>query len=140
MYFLWYFRVYNEEYNQRTEPKFIVFFSQLLALFQICRLCKCEKTLVEVNAYGTMAEVVTVCVNPQCGKRTTWFSQPNFQGTKIAAGNFLLSYGIILAGSSATKVFRALKHMGMTCISLTTFFKYQRVRFSAMFSFKVTLI
>ncbi|CAB4041628.1 Hypothetical predicted protein [Paramuricea clavata] len=73
-----------------------------------------------------MAEVVTVCVNPQCGERTTWFSQPNFHGTKIAAGKFLLSYGIILAGTSATKVFRALKHMGMTCISLTTFFKYQR--------------
>jgi hypothetical protein len=88
-----------------------------------------------VNAYGTMAEVVTVCVNPQCGKHTTWFSQPNFHGTKIAAGNFRLSYGIILAGTSATKVFRALKHMGMTCILLTTFFKYQRVSFSAMFSF-----
>ena len=53
----------------------------------------------------------------------------NFPGTKIAAGNFLLSYGVILAGTSATKVFRTLKHMGMTCISLTTFFKYQRVSF-----------
>ena len=112
------------EYNLRTEPKFIVFFSQLLTLFQICRVCKSDKTLVEVNSHGTMAEVKTTCVNLDCGERTTWFSQPYFPGTKIAAGNLLLSFGILVAGTSATKVFRVLKHMGMTCVSLTTFFKY----------------
>ena len=67
-----------KEYNLRTEPKFIVFFTQLLTLFQICRECKCANALVEVNAHGTMAEVITICVNPGCGKRTTWFSQSNF--------------------------------------------------------------
>ena len=116
-----------KEYNVRTEPKFIVFFTQLLMLFQIFRVCKSDKTLVEVNSHGTMAEVKTTCVNPYCGERTTWFSQPYFPGTKIAAGNLLLSFGILVAGTSATKVFRVLKHMGMTCVSLTTFFKYQRV-------------
>jgi hypothetical protein len=74
-----------------------------------------------------MAEVITICVNPGCGKLTTWFSQPNFPGTKIAAGNLLLSFGNLVAGTSATKVFRVLRHMGMTCVSLTTFFKYQQV-------------
>ena len=93
------------------EPKFIVFFPNYWPS-NICRFCKCENTLVEVNAHGIMAEVVTVCVSPQCGKRATEFSQTNFPGTKIAAGNFLLSFGIILAGTPATKVFRALKHMG----------------------------
>ena len=122
-----------QDYNLRTEPKFIVLFTQLLALFQICRECKCENTQVVVNARGTMAEVVTICVNPDCGKRTTWFSQPNLPGTKIAAGNLLLSFGILLAGTSATKVFRVLKHMGMTCVSLTTFFKYQRVSMKTIF-------
>ena len=121
-----------KEYNLRTEPKFIVFFSQLLTLFQICRVCKSDKTLVEVNSHGTMAEVKTTCVNPDCGERTTWFSQPYFPGTKIAAGNLLLSFGILVAGTSATKVFRVLKHMGMTCVSVTTFFKYQRVSFKIM--------
>ena len=118
-----------KEYNIRTEPKFIVFFTQLLTLFQICRVCKCEKALTEVNAIGTMAEVVTICVNAQCGKRTTWCSQPNFPGTKVAGGNLLLSFGILVAGTSATKVFRVFQHMGTTCVSLTTFFKYQRVSF-----------
>ena len=74
-----------------------------------------------------MAEVITTCVNPDCGKKAKWFSQPNFPGTKIAAGNLLLSFGILVAGTSATKVFRVLKHMGVSCVSLTTFFIYQRV-------------
>lgn len=121
------FRVPKEEYNVRNEPKFIVFLTQLLCLFQICRECKCDKTMVEVNAHGTMAEVITICLNPDCGKQTNWFSQPNFPGTKIAAGNLLLSFGVLVAGTSATKVFRVFKHIGMACVSLTTFFKYQRV-------------
>ena len=117
----------------RTEPKFIVFFTQLLTLFQICRVCISDKTLVEVNSHGTMAEVKTTCVNPDCGKQTKWFSQPFFPGTKIVAGNLLLSFGILVAGTSATKVFRVLSHMGMACVSLTTFFKYQRVSLKSMF-------
>lgn len=122
-----YFRVPFKEYSLRTEPKFIVFLTQLLTLFKICRVCKSEETLVEVDAHGTMAEVKTTCVNPGCGKQATWFSQPYFPGTRIAAGNLLLSFGILVAGTSATKVFRVLRHMGMTCFSLTTFFKHQRV-------------
>ena len=121
------FRVPTEEYNVKNEPKFIVFLTQLLCLFQICRECKCNETMVEVNAHGTMAEVITICLNPDCGKQTNWFSQPNFPGTKIAAGNLLLSFGILVAGTSAIKVFRVFKHIGMACVSLTTFFKYQRV-------------
>ena len=121
------FRVSKKDYNLRSEPKFIVFFTQLLSLFQICRECKSEKTLVEVNSHGTMAEVTTICVNPDCGKKSKWYSQPLFPGTKIAAGDLLLSFAILVAGASATKVFRVFQHMGMTCVSLTTFFKYQRV-------------
>ena len=96
-------------------------------------MCKCDKTLVEVNSIVTMAEVKTTCVNPECGEQTTWCSQPNFPGTKIAAGNLLLNFRILVAGTSATKVFRVLKHIGMTCVSLTIFFKYQRVSLDGMF-------
>jgi hypothetical protein len=62
----------------------------------------------------------------------TWFSRPNFPGTKIAAGNLLLSFGILFEGTSATKVFRIPRHRRMTCVSLTTFFKYQRVSLKGM--------
>ena len=122
-----FFRVFCEDSNLRKEPKFIVFFTQLLAIFKFCHVCKFDNPLVEVQENGTMAEVTTTCANPKCGKTVRWFSQPYMTGTMIPAGNFLLSFGILVAGTSATKVLRVLKHMGLKCISLSTYFRHQRV-------------
>ena len=113
--------------NIRTEPKFIIFLTQLLALFKFCPSCKSENPHVEVQENGTMAEVSMTCSNLECRKSTTWHSQPMIPGTRIPAGNFLQCFSILLAGASATKVFRVLRHMGVKCISLTTFFKHQQV-------------
>ena len=41
--------------NLKIEPKIIVFFSQLLLLFQFCPTCKSEKA----KQIGTLAEVST---------------------------------------------------------------------------------
>ena len=50
------------------------------------------------------------------------------QGQKfIYAGNFLLSFAILVAGSSASKVLQVMKHMGLACISLPTYFRHQQV-------------
>ena len=121
-----FFRIFLDDSNLRREPTFIVFFAQLLALFKFCPSCKFNHPLVEVQENGTMAEVTTTCANPKCGKTSKWFSQPYITGTMIPAGNFLLSY-LLVAGISATKTLRVLKHMGLMCISLSTFFKHQRV-------------
>lgn len=52
-----------------------------------------------------MAVVTTTCRNPKCSRKVfTWRSQPNMPGTQIAAGNFLLCFGILMAGGSASKV------------------------------------
>ena len=48
-------------------------------------------------------------------------------GTKIYAGNFLVSFAILVAGSSASKVLQVMKHMGLACISLPTYFRHQQV-------------
>jgi len=45
---------------------------------------------------------------------------------KIPTGNFLLALSILLAGGSATKVFKMFFYMGLGCVSLNTYFKYQR--------------
>ncbi|XP_028414075.1 uncharacterized protein LOC114537143 [Dendronephthya gigantea] len=119
-------KVYFNDSNLRQEPKFIVFFTQLLALFNFCHTCKHDNPLVEVQENGTMAETTSTCANPKCGKTNKWFSQPNMPGTKIAAWNFLLSFSILVGGTSATKVLRVFRHMGLKCISLSTFFKHQR--------------
>ena len=82
-----------------------------------------------------MAEVTSTCGN--CGNTSKWFSQPNMTGTKIPAGNFLLSYGILVAGTSATKVLRVLHHMGLKCIALSTYFAHQRVGLVMIFNNKL---
>ena len=48
-------------------------------------------------------------------------------GTKAYAGNFLLCFAILVSGGSASKVIHMFQHMGLSCISLATFFTHQRV-------------
>ena len=117
--------------NLRTEPKHIVFLSQLLLLFNFCHSCKADDPLVEARQVGTEVFVTTSCKNPKCqNKENTWHSQPSMKyssGHKGPAGNFLLSMAILFAGGSATKVLQVLSHMGLGHISLRTFFRHQTV-------------
>ena len=48
-------------------------------------------------------------------------------GTQIAAGNFLLAFAVLVSGGSVTKVLTVFRHMGLSCITLRTFFRYQHV-------------
>lgn len=50
-------------------------------------------------------------------------------GTSIPAENLLLSFAILVTGTSATKMNRALKHMGVACILLSTFFLSSTCKF-----------
>lgn len=114
--------------NLRTQPKFVVFLSQLLLLFNVCRSCDTPNPTVNVRQMGTMATVVTSCSNPSCkNKESIWRSQPTMPNSNIAAGNFLLSFAILVAGGSASKVQKIFQHMGLCCISLATFFRHQQV-------------
>ncbi|XP_065068035.1 uncharacterized protein LOC135693467 [Rhopilema esculentum] len=55
----------------RTEPKFIVFLSQLLLLLRVCHTCKADGLLTTYRVIGTMIEVSTLCANPMCSKKKT---------------------------------------------------------------------
>ena len=48
-------------------------------------------------------------------------------GTKILAGNLLISMAVLFACGSFTTVRQIFLHMGLACISLSTFFRHQRV-------------
>ena len=114
----------------RTKPKYIVFLSQLLLLSQVCRSCKGNNVLVETTQHGTLVIVETHCGNPDfVEKEFVWRSQPKIAGTKAVAGNILLSFAILLAGASASKVFRVFSHMGLLCHSLRQFFRHQKVKY-----------
>ncbi|KAK3703272.1 hypothetical protein QZH41_010164 [Actinostola sp. cb2023] len=110
----------------RHQPKFIVFLSKLLLLFNVCPTCKTNNPFVETQVIGTMVEVTTKCFNPHCPHpKNVWQSQPNMTGTKMPAMNFLLCFSILVSGASPSKVFQVFKHMGLSCISLKTYFKHQ---------------
>ncbi len=114
--------------NLRTIPKHIVFLSQLLLLFRFCHSCKEDNPLVETREVGTKAVVTTTCLNPKCPQRiSTWHSQPLMPGTKISAGNFLLCMAALLSSGSFSKVRQMFLHMGLGCVSLNTYFRYQKV-------------
>eukprot|EP00112_Aurelia_sp_Birch-Aquarium-sp1_P023357 Seg693.2 transcript_id=Seg693.2/GoldUCD/mRNA.D3Y31 product="hypothetical protein" protein_id=Seg693.2/GoldUCD/D3Y31 len=74
-----------------------------------------------------MLEIASLCGNPKCPKKEmVWKSQPDMAGTRIPAGNFLLSFAILVAGASATKIWTVFGHMELACISLTTYYTHQR--------------
>ena len=77
---------------------------------------------------GTMVKVKTQCFNPHCPSPVnTWKSQPTMIGTKMSAMNFLLCFSVLVSGASPSKTFLVFRNMGLSCISLKTYFKHQAV-------------
>lgn len=79
---------------------------------------------VEAVKNGTMISITQNC--PKCGDGAfKWRSQPLIFG-KYPAGNIALSYGILMAGASASKIFLVLKHMNVCATNIRTYFLHQR--------------
>lgn len=118
----------NPTGNLRQEPKYIVFQSQLLLLFKFCQVCKAENPLIEIVTDGTLVIVNTTCGNPACGKKNNmWKSQPLLPKTKVNAGDFLLSFAILVSGGSPTKVINMFRHMGLATMSNESYYRHQGV-------------
>ena len=61
-----------------------------------------------------------------CGDNAfSWRSQPLIFG-KYPAGNMLLSFGVLMAGASISKVLLVMRHMGLCAYSARTFFVHQK--------------
>lgn len=108
------------------EPKFIVFFTKLLCLFSLfCFKCKGEKPRVAMKQRGTMVIVKQHCFT--CGDNSfSWKSQPMMFNGRYPAGNVLLSFSILMAGASISKILLVFKHMGLSAYNARTFFFHQK--------------
>ncbi len=108
----------------QDEPKFIVFYSSLLALFSLfCFKCKNEKPGVNMYQTGTMITVEQQCSSCQGIKPFKWESQPRLLGR--AAGNILLSFSSLMAGASISKVLLVFRHFGLAVYSPRTYYRHQ---------------
>ena len=107
-----------------NEQKFIVFFSMLLSLFtMVCFKCKKSKPAATMKQRGTMVIVSQHC--PKCGENAFhWRSQPLIFGN-YPAGNILLSFGVLMAEASISKILLVFRHMGLSAYCPRTFFVHQ---------------
>ena len=106
------------------EPKFIVFQTMLVSLFSLfCFKCKAGSPKVNIKTRGTMAIVEQTCLS--CGDSFSWRSQPLVLGS-YPAGNLLLSFAILMSGSSISKVMLLFRHLGLKMHSARTFFYHQK--------------
>ena len=110
----------------QDEPKFIVFYSSLLALFSMfCFKCKAEKPEVKMGQTGTMVTVEQRCASCHGSKQFKWQSQPCLLG-RYPAGNILLSFSLLMAGASISKVLLVFRHFGLAVYSSRTYYRHQR--------------
>ena len=108
----------------QDEPKFVVFYSMLVSLFSMfCFNCREGSPEVVMKQNGTMVTVVQRCI--KCSGTFQWRSQPLVLG-RYPAGNILLSFGILMAGASISKVLLVFKHMGLCAYSARTYFIHQK--------------
>ena len=88
-----------------------------------CFTCKADspKVLMKKKT-GTMVTVQQHCKN--CPVGFSWRSQPLMMGT-YPPGNILLSFTILMAGASISKILLIFKHFGMHVYEARTFFYHQ---------------
>lgn len=108
------------------EPKFIVFFTNLLGLFSLfCFKCKERNPKVTITQRGTMVIVKQYCLNCR-DDSFTWRSQPMMFNGRYPAGNVLLSFSVLMAGASISKILLVFRHMGLSVFTARTFFFLQK--------------
>ena len=94
----------NRAHQNMRNPSLLYLFTKLLGLFSL--FCfKCEKSAprVTMKQRGTMVIVNQHCL--QCGVDSfEWRSQPMTLGGRHAVGNVLLSFAVLMAGASISKV------------------------------------
>ncbi|XP_061195124.1 uncharacterized protein LOC133203337 [Saccostrea echinata] len=107
--------------NPLEERKFIVSRSQLLDLFNTCKIYHRYAKADVQQVIGTMVRIAAECMF--CGYSWQWCSQLSI-GT-IPSGNLALSASILFSGALTAKVLRVLKCMGVAIISTRTFLTHQ---------------
>ena len=81
--------------NPTTEPKFVVFWSSLILLFQTCFTCHESARISKIFTRGTLLILTITCLNHHTFK---WMSQPRIGS--MGMGNLLLASAILYSGNT----------------------------------------
>ena len=100
--------------------KFIVFESQLMALFHRCHSCS-QAVKLETSVLGTLLVVNGTCPD---GHVLHWQSQPMVRD--MAAGNLLLSAAILLCGLTFTGIANLAHLLILAMLGERRFYDLQR--------------
>ena len=116
-YYCLFFRV-DPSLPEYRQPKFIVFCGMLMNIFTLfCFKCKEAAPAASLKCHETMVTVTQHC--RKCKDVFEWNFQPLVMG-KYPAGNLLLSFAILMAGASISKVLLIFRHMGISVYSART--------------------
>ncbi|XP_061760996.1 uncharacterized protein LOC133555687 [Nerophis ophidion] len=113
------------EEGAHKEPKYIIFESCLQSLIEGCHCPACGSQDISPfwDMNGTQLIMTIQCAS--CDRRSRWSSQPNIG--PHAAGNILLSPGILFAGSSSGKVLQVLNSIGVVRYVKRIFVNHQEL-------------
>ncbi|XP_057311862.1 uncharacterized protein LOC130649578 [Hydractinia symbiolongicarpus] len=105
----------------KSDAQFLVFWSCLLTLFQVCFTCLQKTCITRVVKRGTLIIVTSICPNKHV---FSWQSQPIVNGR--AAGNLLLSAAILYSGNTYARIAEMMSILRLQFISKSTFYDIQR--------------
>ena len=76
-----------------------------------------------VKQNGTMVTITQKCAN--CTDGFVWRSLPLLLG-RYPAGNVMVSFAVLMAGASISKILLVFRHMGLAVFYIRTYFRHQR--------------
>eukprot|EP00795_Rhopilema_esculentum_P016153 gene16153-7518_t len=109
----------NEQPSHDT--KFVVFWSCLLPLLQICSTCFTTMTLRKIIRSGVMVKVERICSNSH---KTSWYSTPRIRGMSL--GNLELSASILYTGSIFTRIQEMMSLCNISFLGRTSYHAIQK--------------
>jgi hypothetical protein len=98
-----------------SEPKYIIFHSNLMDLFKFCYHNGCGKPLEEAATVRTVGSAVQVTTNCLDGHTYVWQSQP-LASFNLYCGNLLLPAAVIMTGNSLHSFLEICKTCNITML------------------------
>lgn len=121
-----FYRLSLKDTNLRTEPKHIVFLTELLLLFKLWHICKYDNPLVDTKEIDTEAVIKTLH-QPKMQERRSGTANHWCQSQGYQLGTFSFAWAFYWREDQPPKCSKCSVIWDLA-VSLKTFFKCQKVR------------